>query len=65
VIAVPLAMVMGFVAARVTGETDITPTKALGPVTQLVYGVITGLIAGESLVGVLIALLIVAGILQK
>ncbi|MBL8112658.1 MAG: OPT/YSL family transporter [Acidobacteria bacterium] len=40
-IAIPLAVVMGFVAARVTGETDITPTKALGPVTQLVYGVIT------------------------
>jgi uncharacterized oligopeptide transporter (OPT) family protein len=40
-IAVPLAIVMGFVAARVTGETDITPTKALGPVTQLLYGVIT------------------------
>jgi uncharacterized oligopeptide transporter (OPT) family protein len=41
VVAVPLAIVMGFVAARVTGETDVTPTKALGPVTQLVYGVIT------------------------
>ena len=40
-IAVPLAMVMGFVAARVTGDTDITPTKALGPVTQLLFGVIT------------------------
>ncbi|HWL17058.1 MAG TPA: OPT/YSL family transporter, partial [Opitutus sp.] len=40
-IAVPLAVVMGFVAARVTGETDVTPTKALGPVTQLIYGVIT------------------------
>lgn len=40
-IAVPLAIVMGFVAARVTGETDVTPTKALGPVTQLLYGVIT------------------------
>jgi uncharacterized oligopeptide transporter (OPT) family protein len=25
----------------VTGETDVTPTKALGPVTQLLYGVIT------------------------
>ncbi|HET6373868.1 MAG TPA: OPT family oligopeptide transporter [Candidatus Polarisedimenticolia bacterium] len=37
-IALPLAVVMGFVAARVTGETDITPTKAFGPVTQLVYG---------------------------
>ncbi|MBI5838438.1 MAG: OPT/YSL family transporter [Candidatus Eisenbacteria bacterium] len=40
-VAVPLAVVMGFVASRVTGETDVTPTKALGPVTQLVYGVIT------------------------
>lgn len=37
-IAIPLAVVMGVVAARVTGETDTTPTKALGPVTQLVYG---------------------------
>ena len=41
VIAVPLSIIMGFVAARVTGETDVTPTKALGPVTQLLYGVIT------------------------
>lgn len=40
-IAVPLAIVMGFVAARVTGDTDVTPTKALGPVTQLVYGRLT------------------------
>lgn len=40
-IAVPLAVLMGFVAARVTGETDVTPTKALGPVTQMMYGVIT------------------------
>lgn len=40
-IAVPLAIVMGFVAARVTGDTDVTPTKALGPVTQLIYGVLT------------------------
>jgi uncharacterized oligopeptide transporter (OPT) family protein len=41
IIAVPLAVLMGFVAARVTGETDVTPTKALGPVTQMMYGVIT------------------------
>jgi putative OPT family oligopeptide transporter len=41
IIAVPLAVLMGFVAARVTGETDVTPTKALGPVTQMVYGVVT------------------------
>lgn len=40
-LALPLAVLMGFVAARVTGETDVTPTKALGPVTQLLYGVIT------------------------
>ena len=40
-IAVPLAVIMGFVAARVTGETDVTPTKALGPVTQMLYGVMT------------------------
>ena len=40
-VAVPLAVLMGFVAARVTGETDVTPTKALGPVTQLVFGVMT------------------------
>ena len=40
-VAVPLAVIMGFVAARVTGETDVTPTKALGPVTQLIYGILT------------------------
>lgn len=38
-VAIPLSIVMGVVAARVTGETDTTPTKALGPVTQGVYGV--------------------------
>ncbi len=36
-IALPLSVVMGVIAARVTGETDVTPTKALGPVTQLTY----------------------------
>jgi len=41
ILAVPLAVLMGFIAARVTGETDVTPTKALGPVTQMMYGVIT------------------------
>ncbi|MCX5744536.1 MAG: OPT/YSL family transporter, partial [Proteobacteria bacterium] len=41
IIAIPLAVVMGFVAARVTGETDVTPTKALGPVTQIIYGAMT------------------------
>ncbi|TKD12190.1 OPT family oligopeptide transporter [Polyangium fumosum] len=48
IIAVPLSVVMGFVAARVTGETDVTPTKALGPVTQAVYGVLSpGNLAGN------------------
>ena len=37
-LALPLAVVLGVVAARVTGETDVTPSKAFGPVTQLVYG---------------------------
>lgn len=41
VIAIPLAVVMGFIAARVTGETDVTPTKALGPVTQMLFGIMT------------------------
>ena len=40
-IALPLSVIMGFIASRVTGETDVTPTKALGPVTQLVFGVLT------------------------
>lgn len=40
-LAVPIAVLMGFIASRVTGETDVTPTKALGPVTQMIYGAIT------------------------
>ncbi len=48
VIAMFLAVFMGFIAARVTGETDTTPTKALGPVTQAVFGVATpGNLAGN------------------
>jgi len=43
-VAIPLSIVMGVIAARVTGETDVTPTKALGPVTQLVFG---GLVPGN------------------
>jgi OPT family oligopeptide transporter len=43
-IALPLSVVMGVIASRVTGETDTTPTKALGPVTQLIYG---GLVPGN------------------
>jgi OPT family oligopeptide transporter len=51
-IAIPLSVVMGVVAARVTGETDITPTKALGPVTQLIYG---GLLPGNVVANVMSA----------
>ena len=40
-IAVPRAIVMAVVAARVTGETDVTSTKALGPVTQMLSGAVT------------------------
>jgi uncharacterized oligopeptide transporter (OPT) family protein len=36
--ALPLSVVMGFIASRATGEMDVTPTKALGPVTQMLYG---------------------------
>lgn len=36
--ALPLAVLVGVIGARVTGETDITPTKAMGPLTQLVFG---------------------------
>lgn len=44
VLALPLSFIMGIIASRVTGETDTTPTKALGPVTQLLYG---GLLPGN------------------
>jgi uncharacterized oligopeptide transporter (OPT) family protein len=34
----PIGILLAFMAARITGETDTTPTKAFGPLTQLVYG---------------------------
>lgn len=37
IMALPLSFCMGIVASRVTGETDVTPTKALGPATQFIY----------------------------
>ncbi|PTL80550.1 OPT family oligopeptide transporter [Vitiosangium sp. GDMCC 1.1324] len=52
VIALPLSVVMGVIASRVTGETDTTPTKALGPVTQLLYG---GLLPGNLAANVMSA----------
>ncbi|HYG68699.1 MAG TPA: OPT family oligopeptide transporter, partial [Anaeromyxobacteraceae bacterium] len=38
VLTLPLMVLLGFMAARITGETDTTPTKAFGPLTQLLYG---------------------------
>jgi uncharacterized oligopeptide transporter (OPT) family protein len=38
VAAIGLALLLTIVAARVTGETDVTPTGPLGKVTQLAYG---------------------------
>jgi uncharacterized oligopeptide transporter (OPT) family protein len=37
-VAVLLAFVLCLVAARITGETDVTPTGAMGKVVQLTYG---------------------------
>jgi uncharacterized oligopeptide transporter (OPT) family protein len=37
-LSVGLALLLSFVAARSTGETDITPVGAMGKVTQLVFG---------------------------
>ncbi len=44
IVALLLAVVMAVIAARVTGETDVTPTKALGPVTQLIFA---GMLPGQ------------------
>ncbi|MEB3198854.1 MAG: OPT family oligopeptide transporter [Candidatus Sericytochromatia bacterium] len=38
ILAVLLAVVLSMVVSRVTGETDISPTGAMGKVTQLTYG---------------------------
>ncbi|WP_394839980.1 OPT/YSL family transporter [Pendulispora rubella] len=40
IVALPLTFVVGIVSSRVTGETDITPSKAMGPMTQLIFGAI-------------------------
>ncbi len=41
ILAVFLALILSMVVARVTGETDISPTGAMGKVTQLTYGAIS------------------------
>jgi uncharacterized oligopeptide transporter (OPT) family protein len=40
IVAVLLTFLLSIVAARATGETDITPIGAMGKITQLVYGVV-------------------------
>jgi len=44
ILSVVLAVMLSFVAARSTGETDITPVGAMGKVTQLVFG---GVLKGQ------------------
>lgn len=40
ILAVVATFLLSVVAARATGETDVTPVGAMGKITQLVYGVI-------------------------
>ncbi|MBS0210637.1 MAG: OPT/YSL family transporter [Planctomycetes bacterium] len=40
ILAVLMTFALSLVAARATGETDVTPIGALGKITQLMYGVI-------------------------
>jgi OPT family oligopeptide transporter len=40
VVAVLLTFLLALVASRATGETDITPTGAMGKITQLMYGLL-------------------------
>ncbi|NDC64048.1 MAG: OPT family oligopeptide transporter [Planctomycetia bacterium] len=40
IVAVAVTFLLSIVAARATGETDITPIGAMGKITQLVYGVL-------------------------
>src|SRR6185436_18094850 len=40
IVAVLVTFLLSIVAARATGETDVTPIGAMGKITQLTYGVI-------------------------
>ena len=40
ILAVLMTFVLSLIASRATGETDITPTGAMGKITQLTYGAI-------------------------
>src|SRR6185436_9931891 len=41
VLAVLVTFLLSIVAARATGETDVTPVGAMGKITQLMYGVLS------------------------
>lgn len=40
ILAVLLTFLLSIVAARATGETDVTPISAMGKITQLIYGAV-------------------------
>lgn len=48
-LAVALAFVIALVCSRVTGETDTTPTGAMGKVTQLLYAVLPGAAGNQTI----------------
>jgi len=52
ILAVVMTFFIGIVACRVTGETDITPTGAMGKITQLTYGVLA---PGQKIVNLMTA----------
>lgn len=41
ILAVLVTFLLAIVAARATGETDVTPIGAMGKITQLIYGVVS------------------------
>ena len=48
ILAVLVTFLLSIVAARATGETDITPIGAMGKITQLVYAMITPRAIGDQ-----------------
>ncbi len=50
IIAVLVTFLLSIVAARATGETDITPIGAMGKITQLLYAVITPRVIAEQFI---------------
>ncbi len=61
VLAVLVTFLLSIVAARATGETDITPIGAMGKITQLLYAMITPRIVGSFMTTNLMTASITAG----